>query len=76
MEVALKLVINVTDDGAETRGGQKTFQYNASKHTEGTLTTNYCDFFIPVLAVDGVSVSRRVYHSETELHSPLLDFYR
>ncbi len=30
----------------------------------------------PVLAVDGVSVSRRVHHSEAELHSPLLDFHR
>lgn len=30
----------------------------------------------PVQAVDGVSVSRRVHHSEAELHSPLLDFHR
>lgn len=29
----------------------------------------------PVLAVDGVSISRRVHYSQAELHSPLLDFH-
>lgn len=30
---------------------------------------------LPVLTVDGVSVSWSVYHGETELHPPLLNFY-
>lgn len=30
----------------------------------------------PVLAVDGVSISWRVHHSEAELHPPLLNLHR
>lgn len=87
MEVALKLVINIADNGAKT-GWRKicwNIQYTTSKHPlkieDGSnkikkithLPTLYS--VIPVLAVDGISVSWCVHHSETKFHTSFLNFY-
>lgn len=75
MEVAFKLVVDVADDGAET-GQEKQEVIRLWLGKDSVLLGGGSVRSSPVLAVDGVSVSRRVHHSEAKLHPPLLDLHR